>query len=232
MPSRSTLTLFVFWRPLEVGNGVGSADELYGDNGYDYYTNQGISQWLGLSLWESAVARRRRQQSEHSDSVKSVLLMNWQTAVSDGEQTTHLLPVHSVNSVCVWLGRHTVYHTGLQALFIDGSHSPNVWRPLSHLNVREAPHPHLPLPSPPPLLFKHKFPDSLFKANFPKQFLLFKHCKWYSSLSRRMPFLKNSKQGFLLGFIPAWDKTLICSCLLSALHCAVVHNSTNINIYI
>uniref|UniRef100_A0AAQ5YNN9 GP-PDE domain-containing protein n=1 Tax=Amphiprion ocellaris TaxID=80972 RepID=A0AAQ5YNN9_AMPOC len=28
----------------EVGNGVGSADELYGDNGYNYYTNQGISQ--------------------------------------------------------------------------------------------------------------------------------------------------------------------------------------------
>ncbi|KAM9733531.1 glycerophosphodiester phosphodiesterase domain-containing protein 5 isoform 1-T1 [Menidia menidia] len=28
----------------EVGNGVGSADELYGDNGYDYYTNQGINQ--------------------------------------------------------------------------------------------------------------------------------------------------------------------------------------------
>lgn len=28
----------------EVGNGVGSADELYADNGYDYYTNQGISQ--------------------------------------------------------------------------------------------------------------------------------------------------------------------------------------------
>ncbi|XP_047449494.1 glycerophosphodiester phosphodiesterase domain-containing protein 5 isoform X2 [Mugil cephalus] len=28
----------------EVGNGVGSAEELYGDNGYDYYTNQGISQ--------------------------------------------------------------------------------------------------------------------------------------------------------------------------------------------
>lgn len=28
----------------EVGNGVGSAEELYVDNGYDYYTNQGISQ--------------------------------------------------------------------------------------------------------------------------------------------------------------------------------------------
>ncbi|CAJ1065827.1 glycerophosphodiester phosphodiesterase domain-containing protein 5-like [Xyrichtys novacula] len=28
----------------EVGNGVGSAEELYGDNDYDYYTNQGISQ--------------------------------------------------------------------------------------------------------------------------------------------------------------------------------------------
>uniref|UniRef100_A0A8C4E9A6 Glycerophosphodiester phosphodiesterase domain containing 5b n=1 Tax=Dicentrarchus labrax TaxID=13489 RepID=A0A8C4E9A6_DICLA len=28
----------------EVGNGVSSADELYADNGYDYYTNQGISQ--------------------------------------------------------------------------------------------------------------------------------------------------------------------------------------------
>nr|XP_046246302.1 glycerophosphodiester phosphodiesterase domain-containing protein 5 [Scatophagus argus] len=28
----------------EVGNGVGSAEELYSDNGYDYYTNQGISQ--------------------------------------------------------------------------------------------------------------------------------------------------------------------------------------------
>ncbi|KAA8593849.1 hypothetical protein FQN60_004683, partial [Etheostoma spectabile] len=28
----------------EVGNGVGSAEELYTDNGYDYYTNQGISQ--------------------------------------------------------------------------------------------------------------------------------------------------------------------------------------------
>ncbi|XP_010755438.3 glycerophosphodiester phosphodiesterase domain-containing protein 5 isoform X2 [Larimichthys crocea] len=28
----------------EVGNGVGGADELYADNGYDYYTNQGISQ--------------------------------------------------------------------------------------------------------------------------------------------------------------------------------------------
>ncbi|XP_029301565.1 LOW QUALITY PROTEIN: glycerophosphodiester phosphodiesterase domain-containing protein 5 [Cottoperca gobio] len=28
----------------EVGNGVGSAEELYEDNGYDYYTNQGISQ--------------------------------------------------------------------------------------------------------------------------------------------------------------------------------------------
>ncbi|XP_070684706.1 glycerophosphodiester phosphodiesterase domain-containing protein 5 isoform X2 [Pempheris klunzingeri] len=28
----------------EVRNGVGSAEELYGDNGYDYYTNQGISQ--------------------------------------------------------------------------------------------------------------------------------------------------------------------------------------------
>ncbi|XP_031716534.1 glycerophosphodiester phosphodiesterase domain-containing protein 5 isoform X1 [Anarrhichthys ocellatus] len=28
----------------EVGNGAGSADELYSDNGYDYYTNQGISQ--------------------------------------------------------------------------------------------------------------------------------------------------------------------------------------------
>ncbi|XP_042270602.1 glycerophosphodiester phosphodiesterase domain-containing protein 5 isoform X2 [Thunnus maccoyii] len=28
----------------EVGNGVGGADELYGDTGYNYYTNQGISQ--------------------------------------------------------------------------------------------------------------------------------------------------------------------------------------------
>ncbi|XP_059186995.1 glycerophosphodiester phosphodiesterase domain-containing protein 5 isoform X1 [Centropristis striata] len=28
----------------EVGNGVGGAEELYVDNGYDYYTNQGISQ--------------------------------------------------------------------------------------------------------------------------------------------------------------------------------------------
>ncbi|XP_072248980.1 glycerophosphodiester phosphodiesterase domain-containing protein 5 isoform X2 [Leuresthes tenuis] len=28
----------------EVGNGVGSAEELYGDNGFDYYTNQGINQ--------------------------------------------------------------------------------------------------------------------------------------------------------------------------------------------
>ncbi|XP_041668510.1 glycerophosphodiester phosphodiesterase domain-containing protein 5-like [Cheilinus undulatus] len=28
----------------EVGNGVGSGEELYADNGYDYYTNQGISQ--------------------------------------------------------------------------------------------------------------------------------------------------------------------------------------------
>ncbi|XP_076000792.1 glycerophosphodiester phosphodiesterase domain-containing protein 5 [Genypterus blacodes] len=28
----------------EVGNGVGSAEELYEENGYDYYTNQGISQ--------------------------------------------------------------------------------------------------------------------------------------------------------------------------------------------
>uniref|UniRef100_A0A3Q1FBI0 Glycerophosphodiester phosphodiesterase domain containing 5b n=1 Tax=Acanthochromis polyacanthus TaxID=80966 RepID=A0A3Q1FBI0_9TELE len=28
----------------EVGNGVGSADEQYGDNGYNYYTNQGASQ--------------------------------------------------------------------------------------------------------------------------------------------------------------------------------------------
>uniref|UniRef100_A0A671VWS2 Glycerophosphodiester phosphodiesterase domain containing 5 n=1 Tax=Sparus aurata TaxID=8175 RepID=A0A671VWS2_SPAAU len=28
----------------EVGNGVGSAEELYVDNGYDYYTNRGISQ--------------------------------------------------------------------------------------------------------------------------------------------------------------------------------------------
>ncbi|XP_044057733.1 glycerophosphodiester phosphodiesterase domain-containing protein 5 isoform X1 [Siniperca chuatsi] len=28
----------------EVGNGVGSAEELYADNGYDYYTNRGISQ--------------------------------------------------------------------------------------------------------------------------------------------------------------------------------------------
>ncbi|KAM9318046.1 glycerophosphodiester phosphodiesterase domain-containing protein 5 isoform 1-T2 [Pholidichthys leucotaenia] len=28
----------------EVRNGVSSAEELYGDNGYDYYTNQGISQ--------------------------------------------------------------------------------------------------------------------------------------------------------------------------------------------
>ncbi|XP_037631000.1 glycerophosphodiester phosphodiesterase domain-containing protein 5-like isoform X2 [Sebastes umbrosus] len=28
----------------EVGNGVGSAEELYEDNGYDYYTNQAISQ--------------------------------------------------------------------------------------------------------------------------------------------------------------------------------------------
>ncbi|XP_020500246.1 glycerophosphodiester phosphodiesterase domain-containing protein 5 isoform X2 [Labrus bergylta] len=28
----------------EVGNGVGSAEELYADNGYDYYTNQGINQ--------------------------------------------------------------------------------------------------------------------------------------------------------------------------------------------
>ncbi|XP_068601230.1 glycerophosphodiester phosphodiesterase domain-containing protein 5 [Brachionichthys hirsutus] len=27
----------------EVGNGVGSAEELYGDDGYNYYTNQGIS---------------------------------------------------------------------------------------------------------------------------------------------------------------------------------------------
>lgn len=38
----------------EVGNGVGSGEELYADNGYDYYTNQGISQWLGLifvKLW-------------------------------------------------------------------------------------------------------------------------------------------------------------------------------------
>ncbi|XP_041850114.1 glycerophosphodiester phosphodiesterase domain-containing protein 5 isoform X1 [Melanotaenia boesemani] len=28
----------------EVGNGVSGAEELYGDNGFDYYTNQGISQ--------------------------------------------------------------------------------------------------------------------------------------------------------------------------------------------
>ncbi|XP_029964081.1 glycerophosphodiester phosphodiesterase domain-containing protein 5 isoform X2 [Salarias fasciatus] len=28
----------------EVQNGVGTAEELYGDNGYDYYTNQGINQ--------------------------------------------------------------------------------------------------------------------------------------------------------------------------------------------
>lgn len=28
----------------EVGNGVEGADELYADNGYDYYTNQAISQ--------------------------------------------------------------------------------------------------------------------------------------------------------------------------------------------
>lgn len=34
----------ILWRPPEVGNGVGSAEELYADNGYDYYTNQGISQ--------------------------------------------------------------------------------------------------------------------------------------------------------------------------------------------
>lgn len=33
----------VLWRPPEVRNGVGSAEELYGDS-YDYYANQGISQ--------------------------------------------------------------------------------------------------------------------------------------------------------------------------------------------
>lgn len=39
------MTVFVvLWRPPEVSNGVGSAEELYADNGYDYYTNQGISQ--------------------------------------------------------------------------------------------------------------------------------------------------------------------------------------------
>ena len=44
-----SLTFFflLLWRPPEVGNGVGSAEELYVDNGYDYYTNRGISQWLG-----------------------------------------------------------------------------------------------------------------------------------------------------------------------------------------
>lgn len=35
---------FILWCPPEVGNGVGSAEELYEDNGYDYYTNQAISQ--------------------------------------------------------------------------------------------------------------------------------------------------------------------------------------------
>lgn len=46
MPSYGTLTPFflILLRPPEVGNGVGGADELYADNGYDYYTNQGISQ--------------------------------------------------------------------------------------------------------------------------------------------------------------------------------------------
>ena len=34
----------VFCRPLEVRNGVGAEEELYGDSGYDYYTNQGVSQ--------------------------------------------------------------------------------------------------------------------------------------------------------------------------------------------
>ncbi|KAG7223120.1 hypothetical protein INR49_015879 [Caranx melampygus] len=33
----------------EVGNGVGSAEELYADNGYDYYTNQGISQCVSAT---------------------------------------------------------------------------------------------------------------------------------------------------------------------------------------
>lgn len=46
MTSYRSLTFFflLLWRPPEVGNGVGSAEELYVDNGYDYYTNRGISQ--------------------------------------------------------------------------------------------------------------------------------------------------------------------------------------------
>ncbi|XP_068173296.1 glycerophosphodiester phosphodiesterase domain-containing protein 5 [Antennarius striatus] len=45
--TRSTRDLNVMKEKLifsEVGNGAGSAEELYGDNGYNYYTNQGISQ--------------------------------------------------------------------------------------------------------------------------------------------------------------------------------------------
>lgn len=41
--SLKQVLFLVLWRPPEVRNGVGSAEELYGDS-YDYYANQGISQ--------------------------------------------------------------------------------------------------------------------------------------------------------------------------------------------
>lgn len=40
---KQVVLFLVLWRPPEVRNGVGSAEELYGDS-YDYYANQGISQ--------------------------------------------------------------------------------------------------------------------------------------------------------------------------------------------
>ncbi|CAN9511552.1 unnamed protein product [Ophioblennius macclurei] len=43
-PVEVTACSLFCWGVKEVRNGVGTGDELYGDNGYDYYTNQGINQ--------------------------------------------------------------------------------------------------------------------------------------------------------------------------------------------
>lgn len=41
--------ILVVWRAPEVSNGMSTAEELYTENGYDYYTNQGITQWFLLT---------------------------------------------------------------------------------------------------------------------------------------------------------------------------------------
>ena len=94
---------FILWRPPEVGNGAGSAEELYADNDCDYYTNQGISQWLNLSpVWICCGVMETTTLCVQIITVFiqcEVSALSWWTdryAVSE-KTTTQLLCVHSVN---------------------------------------------------------------------------------------------------------------------------------------